>query len=873
MNISAKFALIFGFLLISIIVVALTGYVAFQYVSNAEKTIKASSEIQRLILEMDRGMERARHLHGHFFLQYPEIGFQNAYEKYVEKSTIEIQDVIKKSSLLKTTILNSAFDKWRLTYTDKEIEKIEVDLNFYLSSAKRFEATSLESVDLVIRRSHPEKGLEASLDSTFNNMLLLAINIKNGSDIDLEAQNLKLLCIEMNMLALKYRLSRQRFLMQSAFNVAFELRSKIHDNISINQIQKDKFLLVLDQWLETAQEILTVDVAIKGKFNDFALQANAVDPISKIFVKLSDEDLSKARSRIHDAHITASGIIIIVTLSTICFVIMIFHILNISITRRIIALTDMAAKLRQGYLDASSEQEPYHSYQEKRLDLPGLPSEESFKESVEIKDVFPENENIYLQKERISIDQYGSDEISDLARTFELMAIRMNAMVNNLEEKVKQRTSELEKSQKRLQRAEKMEAMGMLAGGVAHDLNNILSAIIGYPDIILMSLPDGSDLEKPIRAIRDSGQRAAEVVADLLTIARGAANTKTTENINNIIEQYIDSPEFNKLREYHSHVQYHLNCSSDIYNICCSGIHIKKTIMNLIANASEAIDDIGSVTVSTRNEYLDENQASQKGVGKGHYVVLSVTDTGEGIGEGYIKHIFEPFYTRKEMGKSGTGLGLTVVWNTVQDHNGGITVTSNSKGSSSVISSSLDGNIVICSDRTKYSDGTRSDATSADMTGTSFELFFPVFYDKSGNEPFKGETEGKIPNLDLLKGNGERILVVDDEPYQIDLAMRMLTLLNYEVSGVDSGEKALEYLKREQVDLVLLDMIMAPGINGRETYEEIIKINPFQKAIIASGFSESEDVKNARQIGVGGYLKKPYSIEQLAVAVADVLKA
>ncbi|MBF0468494.1 MAG: response regulator, partial [Desulfamplus sp.] len=247
-----------------------------------------------------------------------------------------------------------------------------------------------------------------------------------------------------------------------------------------------------------------------------------------------------------------------------------------------------------------------------------------------------------------------------------------------------------------------------------------------------------------------------------------------------------------------------------------------------------------------------------------------VSDTGEGIGENDIKHIFEPFYTRKEMGKSGTGLGLTVVWNTVQDHNGGITVTSNSDGSSSVISSSLNGNIFVCGDVTgsDYS----SDTASVDMTGTSFELYFPAFHDEAGQEHCKAEAERYTSNLELLKGNGERILVVDDEPHQIDLAMRMLTLLNYEVSAADSGQNALEYLKTEQVDLVLLDMIMAPGINGRETYEEIIKINPLQKAIIASGFSESEDVKNARQIGVGGYLKKPYSIEQLAVAVADVLK-
>jgi CheY-like chemotaxis protein len=250
--------------------------------------------------------------------------------------------------------------------------------------------------------------------------------------------------------------------------------------------------------------------------------------------------------------------------------------------------------------------------------------------------------------------------------------------------------------------------------------------------------------------------------------------------------------------------------------------------MNLVLNAMEAVEDNGNIIIATTNRYLDKPLKGYDDVRIGEYAVLAVSDDGPGISSDDLKRIFEPFYTKKVMGRSGTGLGLTVVWNTVRDNRGYI------------------------------------DVRSGD-SGTSFELYFPITREES-------IVEEQRLNIEDYMGNGERILVVDDEAIQRDLACKFLTRLGYSVNAVSSGEKAVAYLKEHAADLVMLDMIMDPGINGRETYERIIKIHPQQKAIIVSGFSESEEVKKTQKIGAGQYIKKPYLIEKLGIAVRDELK-
>jgi CheY-like chemotaxis protein len=322
--------------------------------------------------------------------------------------------------------------------------------------------------------------------------------------------------------------------------------------------------------------------------------------------------------------------------------------------------------------------------------------------------------------------------------------------------------------------------------------------------------------------------RAADVVADLLTIARGVATGKEVLNLNTIVTEYLGSPEHEELEKTHSFVDFKTELNSELLSMSCSPTHLKKTLMNLVINASEAIEGSGTVTISTVNRYLDEPLKGYEDVHQGEYVVLSVSDEGRGITPEDLERIFEPFYTKKIMGRSGTGLGLAVVWNTVQDHNGYISLKSSDNG-------------------------------------TVFELYFPV----TGEKVADGKEA--LP-LDNYLGHGEKILVVDDEEKQREIAGVLLTKLGYVPEAVESGEEAIEYIKGNAVDLIVLDMVMPKGINGRETYQQIIKIRPGQKAIIASGYAKSKEVDIAQELGAGKYIMKPYTLEKIGVAVKEELK-
>lgn len=382
--------------------------------------------------------------------------------------------------------------------------------------------------------------------------------------------------------------------------------------------------------------------------------------------------------------------------------------------------------------------------------------------------------------------------------------------------------------EKQLDRSRKMESLGLLAGGVAHDLNNVLSGIVSYPEILLLDLPEDSPLHRPISLIRDSGLKAAAIVEDLLTLARRGVMAKETLVLNRTIEEYLTSPEHEKLMAIHPQVEIRLQLENHLPGIKGSRLHIKKTLMNLVANAAEAQPGGGVITLSTQSRYLERPMTGYFTVDEGEYVVLTVSDEGEGISENDMQRIFEPFYTKKIMGRSGTGLGLAVVWGTVQDHKGFINLISHPG------------------------------------QGTVFELYFPLIRTtEAGNE--------KPATIESIMGRDERILVVDDVPEQRDIAGRMLSRLNYQVHTVPSGEDAVDYLKHHPVDCVVLDMIMDPGMDGLDTYKQIIALKPGQKTIIVSGYSETDRVREAQQLGVAHYIKKPYKIESIGQAIRQAL--
>jgi len=405
----------------------------------------------------------------------------------------------------------------------------------------------------------------------------------------------------------------------------------------------------------------------------------------------------------------------------------------------------------------------------------------------------------------------------------------------NLEERVAERTRALEQettqrrqAEERAERARRMEAIGLMAGGVAHDLNNILSGLTSYPEFLLTQVPRDSSLREPLQSIQESGHRAAAVVADLLTVARGVACVKQALPINQIVSSYLDSPETRSLRAAHPGIELVSDLRSR-RSCRCSPMHLQKVLMNLVNNGFEALSETGRVRITTRDE-----EAVVAGPDGGASrvappcIVLTVEDTGHGIPEENLPHIFEPFYTKKKMGRSGTGLGLAVVWNAVRDHGGEITLDSS-------------------------------------PAGTIFTIRLPAC-----DEAEEGEGDGSALPLESLRGTGS-ILVVDDEAMQRDLATRMLRSLGYDVFSVASGEEALAFLQERHVDLLLLDMLMG-GMNGAETYDAIRARNPAQKAVIVSGFSGSLEYDRARELGAAGLLQKPYSLAQLGQAVRKALR-
>jgi len=416
-----------------------------------------------------------------------------------------------------------------------------------------------------------------------------------------------------------------------------------------------------------------------------------------------------------------------------------------------------------------------------------------------------------------------------------LRKIQHTAEIERRVEKQTQTNQQLEKEirerkqiEEKFLQAHKMEAIGTLAGGVAHDLNNILSGIVSYPDLLLHKLPDDSPYRRPILTIQESGKKAAEIVQDLLTLARRGIAVTTVTNLNTLISKYLSSPEFMKLKNLHPLVEINEDLAADLFNITGSPVHLNKTIMNLVINGAESITGKGVITITTRNQRLTEPLKGYKEIEEGNYAVLSVSDTGAGISLANLNKIFEPFFTKKEMGRSGTGLGLAVVWGTVEDHNGYI------------------------------------DVQSVEGSGTTFTIYLPA---TKTDLPVTSPTV----TLEEYMGNGDSILVVDDTESQRKIASEIFQKLGYKVDTVASGEDAIQYLQKKPIDLLILDMIMAPGIDGLETYLRSLQLNPTQKAIITSGFSETTRVKKALKAGAATYIRKPYTMEKIGLAVKKVL--
>ena len=413
--------------------------------------------------------------------------------------------------------------------------------------------------------------------------------------------------------------------------------------------------------------------------------------------------------------------------------------------------------------------------------------------------------------------QHALEESRDKSRALE----RANAGL-------KKEARERERLEKRLIIAKKMEAVGTLAGGVAHDLNNILSGLVSYPDLLLMDLDEDDPLREPVTIIKRSGERAATIVQDLLTLSRRGVSVSEPVNLKQVALEYLRSPEYEALLAFHPGVEVTHDWDDGPAVILGSSIHISKAIMNLVSNAAEAIEKDGQVCLTIKNVHLEQGLHGYEDVPRGDYALITVSDTGIGMEARETGRIFEPFFTKKKLGRSGTGLGMAVVWGTIKDHGGYIHVE------------------------------------TAPGRGSTFSLYFPLTLDI---EP------ESLPREDWhsYMGDRETVLVVDDLPEQREIAGTILKRLGYEAVSVSGGEEAVAHCRTQKPDLVILDMIMDPGMDGLETFRRLLEIHPDIRVVIASGFSKNDRVQESLNLGALAYIRKPYSLMDLAKTVRRAL--
>lgn len=384
--------------------------------------------------------------------------------------------------------------------------------------------------------------------------------------------------------------------------------------------------------------------------------------------------------------------------------------------------------------------------------------------------------------------------------------------------------SERKQLEEQIHHIQKMDAIGQLAGGVAHDFNNMLGGIIGAAELIQMHDKENSKIAASVQLILSAASRAADLTTKLLAFSRKGKLENTFVDIKHVIHDSI------ALLEHTLDRNVKISFQEDASNTIILGdfSQLQNIFINLGINAGHAMPEGGELSFVIQNVELEQHYCdnSQFDLTPGIYVQVAVRDTGCGIPPENLSHIFEPFFTTRKLGK-GTGLGLSAVFGAVQQHHGAITV---------------------------YTEQNR---------GTVFHIEFPIA---------QTESDEKVEPQNPVMGEGH-ILVVDDESILRLTAKASLESLGYTVLLAEDGIEAIEIYKScsSSIDLVLLDMVM-PKMNGRECFKQLRSINPEAKIILASGFSQEKDVHTMMQEGLAGFIRKPYRKWELSRMIAKVLK-
>jgi two-component system cell cycle sensor histidine kinase/response regulator CckA len=393
---------------------------------------------------------------------------------------------------------------------------------------------------------------------------------------------------------------------------------------------------------------------------------------------------------------------------------------------------------------------------------------------------------------------------------------------SDMERKVEERTRQVEELQKQYQQAQKLESIGTLAGGIAHNFNNLLMGIQGNASLMLAETNSGHPHFEKLKTIQKLVRNGARLTRQLLGYAREGRYEIKAISLNQLVRETSDT--FSTTRK---EISIHQELADDLYAIEADQGQIEQVILNLFVNAAEAMPQGGKLLLKTVNVTHEDMKDKCYKPKQGNYVLFSLTDTGVGMDRKTMERIFEPFFTSRGLGK-GTGLGLASVYGTVKAHGGYIDVYSE-KGK-----------------------------------GATFEIYLPAIEGEIKKE--------KNAATDLMKGR-ETVLLVDDEDVVADVGDQMLRKLGYEVLVARSGKEAIEYYepKRDKIDMVILDMIM-PGMNGGEVYDRIKEINPHAKILLSSGYSIDGQAADILKRGCDGFIQKPFSMEVLSGRIRKVLE-
>lgn len=383
-----------------------------------------------------------------------------------------------------------------------------------------------------------------------------------------------------------------------------------------------------------------------------------------------------------------------------------------------------------------------------------------------------------------------------------------------------------------LVRGERMASLGMLAEGAALDLGTILDPVLQYPARIRDALPAESPARAWAQAIEEAGQKAEAILHDLQTIGRGGRFEKGTVNVNHIVDRFMKSGDFERIKRAHPKVRIDVQLAAVLPPIHGAEAQLLQLISNLVAHACESMPGGGIAGIETSSGRLDRPVGRYGSGPPGEYVVVKVSDTGSGLPPEDVERIFEPFYTRAVMGRHLlSGLGMTLVYRVVADHRGFI------------------------------------DIKTAPGKGTSFVAYLPVVAEEGALE-LKADYTGT-----------ETVLVVDDYEEQRNTAIELLRDLGYRVLAARNGHEAVKLLEgtlhdgKETIDLVVIDLVLGDDFDGVETYKSLIQRRPGQKAVLVSGFADIARIVEARKLGLRQCIQKPYALESLGKAVRTELDA